>query len=191
MLSLNKEKLLEDVRSHGVKLNTIDDLKYMNSEYHDLVPIILSNIEQIDDEGDKEFLIRCLGVKGFYEATPTLIREFYSTNNSLYKWAIGNSLALISDKNALDDMLRMVCEKQHGTARQMIVDGLGAFKDPRVIPVLLELLKDGDVVGHAISALSKTGDPSLVKELEPFTNYKVTWIRKEAAKAIKKLSKMK
>lgn len=40
----------------------------------------------------------------------------------------------------------------------MIVDGLGAFKREDVKSVLVKLLNDDDVVGHAISGISKTGN---------------------------------
>lgn len=190
MKTLIKEELLEEVRAHGIEINTIDDLKHINMNYRELVPILLKFIERIDDEEDKEFLVRCLGAKGFSEATPILLNEFYRTSNTLYKWSIGNSLALINDRNALDDMLSIACEKDHGIARQMIVDALGSFNDPRVVPVLVGLLKDEDVVGHAISALAKTGDASLIERIQPYTNHKVKWIRNEAIKAIKKLSKI-
>ncbi|MFJ7730078.1 hypothetical protein ACIQXV_28840 [Neobacillus sp. NPDC097160] len=50
-------------------------------------------------------------------------------SNYTYKWAIGNSLSLILDKSSLNDLLEIATDKKHGTARQMIVDGLDKFKD--------------------------------------------------------------
>ena len=158
-------------------------------KYKDLIPILLRNLQEIDDENDKEFIVRCLGVKGFSEAVKPLIQEFYKSNKLTFKWAIGNTLSLIEDKDSLPDLIRIVREKKHGIARQMIVHGLGSFKLENVKDVLIELLNDNDVVGHAISAMAKIGDAELVKYIEPFSNYKVKWVRNEADKAIKKLRK--
>jgi hypothetical protein len=43
--------------------------------------------------------------------------------------------------------LEIATDKKHGTARQMIVDGLGKFIDKKVISVLVGLLEDKDVQG--------------------------------------------
>jgi HEAT repeat protein len=143
----------------------------------------------VTDESDKEFIVRCLGVKGFVEASKPLINEFYKSNNVTFKWAIGNSLSVISDINSLPELVKIAQEKEHGIARQMIVDGLGAYKNDDVKAVLVSLLNDDEVVGHAISGLSKTGDKNLIKHIEPFLTYKIKWVRNEASKAINKLKK--
>jgi len=189
MKTLDKENLLQEVREKGVEITSINDLMKINVKYRDLVPILIRNLQEIDDENDKEFIVRCLGVKGFSEASKPLIQEFYKSNNLTFKWAIGNTLSIIQDKDSLPDLIKIVQEKEHGTARQMIVDGLGSFKTENVKDVLIQLLNDDEVAGHAISAMAKMGDAELVKYIEPFLNYKVKWVRNEANKAIKKLRK--
>ena len=57
--------------------------------------------------------------------------------------------------------------------------------------ILISLLDDDDVDGHAIAALSKFKDIELIKYIEPFLNHKMTWKRNEAKKAIKKLEKLR
>lgn len=153
------------------------------------VPILLKHVNEITDESNKEFLVRCLGVKGFDEASKTLIDEFYKSKNVFYKWAIGNSLSIISSFESLPELIKIAQEKEHGIARQMIVDGLGAYKNEEVKSVLINLLNDDEVVGHAISGIAKTGDKSLIKYIEPFTTHKIKWIRNESLKAMKKLKK--
>ncbi len=189
MNRLDKERLLQQVREKGVEITSINDLIKINLKYRDLVPILLGHLQEIDDESDKEFIVRCLGVKGFNEASETLINEFYKSNKVTFKWAIGNTLSIIQDKESIPKLLRIAQEKQHGIACQMIVEGLGAFNLKEVKDVLVQLLNDENVVGHAISALSKMGDASLVSYIEPFLSYKVKWVRNEANKAIKKLQK--
>ncbi|PQQ66793.1 HEAT repeat domain-containing protein [Acetivibrio saccincola] len=186
---LDKEKLIQEVREKGVEITNINDLMKINMKYRDLVPILLKHLNEVTDESDKEFIVRCLGVKGFVEAAKPLISEFYKSNNVSFKWAIGNSLSIIADEESLPEMIKIAQEKEHGIARQMIVDGLGAFKREDVKSVLVKLLNDDDVVGHAISGISKTRDKDLIKYIEPFITYKIKWIRNEARKAIKKLEK--
>lgn len=184
---LDKEKLLKEVREKGVDIANIDDLMKIDKRFKDLIPIILKHLEEVDDEGDKEFLVRCLGVKGFVEVTDKLISEFYRSSNKLYKWAIGNTLYNIMDKNSLGSLLKIAQEKEHGVARQMIVLAIGKMGDEDVIPVLMDLLHDEEVVGHALTALGKFKNTELIPHIEPFINHKVKWISSEAKKILKKL----
>lgn len=190
MGNLDKDKLIQEVREKGVELASINDLMKINKKYRDLVPILLNHLTTISDDADKEFLVRCLGVKGFVEASKTLIAEFYKSQNMMLKWAIGNSLSIISDERVLPEMITIAQEKEHGIARQMLVDGLGAFKNDEVKSVLIGLLADEDVAGHAVSALSKVGDRSCIQYVEPLLSHKTKWIKKEAQKAMARLEKI-
>ena len=190
MIKLDKSQLIKRIRKQGIEIDSINELMKIGSKDKDLIPLIVEFLQLIDDETDKEFLVRCLGVKGYYEASSHLIKEFYSTEKITYKWAIGNSLAIISDETKLDEMLKIVVDKKHGISRQMIVEGLGAYNTNEVRKILIQLLSDEDVVDHAIYALSKIGDESTKKYIEPFVTHKTTWIRKSAIKALKKIDKI-
>jgi HEAT repeat protein len=187
---LDKEKLLNDIRAKGVEISNINDLMKMDKRFKDLVPIVVEHLKNIDDESDKEFLVRCLGAKGFTEATEQLLAEFYKTDKVTFKWAVGNSISIIEDKSILNELLEIVQNKEHGIARQMIVVGIGKMKAKEAFPVLLNLLKDEDVVGHTISALAYYKDPTVIQYLEPLKSHKVGWVKKEASKVIEKLQKL-
>jgi HEAT repeat protein len=187
---LNKELLISEIRDLGYSISSIEELKRIDNKNKDVIPILIRHLSQITDVNHKAFLVRCLGVKGFNTASNPLINEFKNSSNNNYKWAIGNSLSLILDKSSLNDLLEIATDKKHGTARQMIVDGLGKFKDKKVIPVLVGLLEDKDVQGHALSALSKFKDPELLPYIKPFANHEITWIRNTAKSAISKLEKL-
>lgn len=192
MKTIDKEKLLREIRDSRVEIASINDLLKINNKYNDLVPILLRHLQEIDDENDKEFIVRCLGVRGFSEASKPLICEFYKSKNITFKWAIGNTLSIIRDKDVLPDLLRIVKENEHGIARQMIVIYLGVFKkDENIKNILIELLNDDDVAGQAIMAIRKIGDVELVKHVEPLIEHEKTWIRNEAKKTIDKFSKVK
>lgn len=192
MGQLNKEQLLQEIRAKGVEISSIDELMKIGAKDRDLVPILLNHLSQISDESDKEFIVRCLGVKGFAEVSKPLLYEFNNSDNLLYKWAIGNTLDIISDKGILPELLEIVQNKKHGRSRQMIIYGLGKYKkETQIKPILVSLLQDKDVAGHAIHALSQLGDPEVIKDIKPFENYDVTWIRNEAKRAVKKLEIIK
>jgi len=64
-------------------------------------------------------------------------------------------------------LIQIAQEKGHGIARQMNVDALGKLKNKEAIPMLINLLNDEDVQGHAIEALSKFKEPLVILYIEP------------------------
>jgi HEAT repeat protein len=189
MKALDKNRLIADIKNVGVEIVTIDDLMTLDLSYRDLIPIMLKHLSEIEDEQDKAFIVRCLGVKGLIEVSDILLQEFESALSDNYKWAIGNSLCLISDKSILDKMLDIVKNKKHGMGRQMIVYGLGNFPTDEVKATLLGLLPDDEILGHTIFALGKMKDRSIIPHIEVFEKHERSYIRNETKKAIKKLSK--
>jgi hypothetical protein len=84
------------------------------------------------------------------------VRPEHSGADSL-KWAIGSTVATLAradDADALVDILR---DRSHGRSRQMLCDALVRTRDPRRIDVLIELIDDDDLAGHAIAALRQCG----------------------------------
>ncbi|MBN2394562.1 MAG: HEAT repeat domain-containing protein, partial [Anaerolineae bacterium] len=66
---------------------------------------------------------------------------------------------------------------------------LGNMKDARAIGVLIELLDDEEVAGHALMALCKLAPPEARSAIERFTDHPRTWIRNEAKRALAKIDK--
>lgn len=56
--------------------------------------------------------------------------------------------------------------------------------------MLIGLLDDPDVSGHATDALRKRPTPSAREGLEQMTNYSRAWVRRSAKAALKKLDAM-
>ena len=68
-------------------------------------------------------------------------------------------------KATLDQLIDLLQDRRHGTARQMLCDALKRTKDPRAPDVLVELVDDEDVAGHAILALRLYGPRSSLPHL--------------------------
>jgi HEAT repeat protein len=66
----------------------------------------------------------------------------------------------------------------------MVVLGLGRSKKPEVGGVLIELLDDPIVSGHAIKALRKLKVPEARPGLERMLDDDRAWVRKEAQRAL-------
>lgn len=75
------EQLLREVNQEGYSIETYQDLKKLKSKNKNLIPILLKYLKSAKKVNEKEFLVRCLGVKGFTEVTETLIEEFLTSEN--------------------------------------------------------------------------------------------------------------
>jgi HEAT repeat protein len=82
------------------------------------------------------------------------------------KWAYGNALSTLADARVADDLIELVQDRRHGTARQMLCEALRRTEDPRAVDVLIELIPDPDVSGHAIDALRSYGPKSSIPHLQ-------------------------
>jgi len=66
---------------------------------------------------------------------------------------------------------------------------IGGKSQDRVLPILVKLLEDPVLEGHAISGLNALGDVRAIEKVRPYLGHKMNWISKGAARAIKKLEK--
>ena len=71
----------------------------------------------------------------------------------------------------------------------MLAAALGNMKSAVAVDVLIELLNDDEVAGHALMALGKLKAFKARLHIERFLDHGKPWVRKEARKALAKLIK--
>lgn len=80
----------------------------------------------------------------------------WAPSDATTAWHLGDALGSAATMDRLPDLVGLSVNRAYGTARQMPVLALARFKkSPDVRPVLLELIHDGDVGLHAMSALRR------------------------------------
>ena len=184
--------LLKELEELGFKVSAVAELPQKKLSYEKAIPTLLKWLPCGAHPKLKEGIVRALSVPfAKPKAAPVLIEEFRraSTGQQALKWAIGNALEVIADDAVFDDVVSLVRDRTHGKAREMLAVSLGNMSDPRAIDVLLELLKDEDVAGHAIMDLGKLGPSRSRAAIERFLADPKAWVRKEAKKAIDKIDK--
>jgi HEAT repeat protein len=170
------------------ELNDLNHLRHLKSTHKVLVPLLLKYLHEFKTINFKNLIVSALKVKGFYDATETLINEFNTTSlNDSYKWSIGDAFSIILDGRYEDEYIEIIKNNQNGTSRQMVTIALGKLKSDKAIPVLISLLDDEQVNGHVVIALGYYKKPEFRKYIEPFLTHKKAWIRAQAKNAIKKI----
>jgi len=132
-------------------------------DYGRAAPILLRWLPQIEDPRKRESIIR--SVTGEAEAranggAQAMIDEFRrSADDRNLAWAAGNALSTLAGPSDADAIIGLLCDRRFGTGREMLCDALKRTKNPRAPQVLVELLDDDDINGHAISALRAMRNP--------------------------------
>jgi len=179
----------------GLSINSVFDLVNSKTAYPKAIPILLECLPQTSEKWIKEGIVRALSVKEARgRADSALVREFKAISpddkeHQSLKWAIGNALSIVGTNSVADDLFEIVQDLSHRKAREMVVVALGNLSDPRAPEVLMKLLDDDEVCGHAVLAIAKLKLCQAVPKIQRLTEHVKPWVRKEAEKAILKLTK--
>jgi HEAT repeat protein len=179
----------------GISVKSVFDLVNSKAAYPQAVPVLLECLPGIREKWIKEGVVRALSVKEARgKADAALVREFKAIapddrEHQSLKWAIGNALSTVATDNVANDLYELAQDKGHGKAREMVVVALGNLSDPGAVEVLMNLLDDEEVCGHAIIAIAKLKARQAVPKIQRLTKHPKPWVRKEAEKAISKLTR--
>ncbi len=182
--------LIAELVSCGYDVPSID-LLARSKAYKDAAPILVKWLPRVTNSRVKGSIVSALSVSWVTpEAVMALMHEFRnapeSANTSL-KWAIGNALEVVARDENFDEIVELVQDKRHGAARQMLAMALGKMKNPKAVDVLIYLLDDDDVVGHALIGLKKLRATEARSHIVRLIKHPKAWVRKEAIQALRKI----
>jgi hypothetical protein len=181
--------IVAELRSLGFAVSSIGDLRRTKRVYKRAIPLLLAWVSQVSDRSVKEDLIRTLSVPWANpEAAPVLIREFKKADDTEatdLRWVIGNALEVVADDSHFSELAELAQDRKYGRAREMVVLALAKMKRPDSQNVLLRLLSDPQVDGHAVHALVKMKAAVEAARVEPFLKHPKRWVRQEAKKLLR------
>ena len=190
-----EEPILDDLARLGFVVDSLADLRRSGQRYRKAVPILVDWLGRRSDPKVKSEIVRALSVPWARPtATQPLIEEFRAVDPEVdptgtgLRWTIGNALEVLFDDAHFDAFVDLAVSKRYGKARQMIVLGLARSKRPQVVDVLLGLVEDADVDGHAVKALAKLGAAAARPVFESRLADSRAWVRSEARKGLKRLA---
>jgi hypothetical protein len=182
------EPVLQELSAAGNNVRSLRELRKTGVEYPTAIPILLRWLPRIENEQLKEDLVRTLSVPWAPpEVAAALIKEFQRVGwqqCAELNWAIANGLAITADDRVFEQLVALVTDKKYGKAREMLTLALGNCQDRRAVDVLIELLADEQVVGHAVMALGKLKSKTARPQVQALLKHQTDWVRGEAAKAL-------
>jgi hypothetical protein len=183
--------VVEDLRSVGFDFASVSDLRTSGVKYRDAVPLLVQWLPRLEELRDREEVVRALSVPWARpSATRPLLAEFWRAverEEPGLAWAVGNALEVVADDSVFEELVELVRDRRLGISRQMVVLGLGKSKRPEVVEVLVGLLDDEEVSGHAVMALGKLRAATARNSVIPFLTDRRSWVRKEAKKSLERM----
>jgi HEAT repeat protein len=183
--------VVADLVRAGFQVEVLDELLDKKLDYQRAVSILLSWLPKVSNPDVKESIVRVLSVPLAKPAARLFVDEFRraAPDQSALKWAIGNGLEVVADDAVFEDLVEIVRDPKHGKAREMVAAALGNMRNPRAVDVLIGLLEDEEIAGHAIMGLGKLKARAARAAIERFLDHPKSWVRQEAKKAIAKIDK--
>ncbi|MCS6561238.1 MULTISPECIES: HEAT repeat domain-containing protein [Curtobacterium] len=181
--------ILADLRGLGYDFRSLSAFAQSGIRYEDAVPTLLEWLRKARTPMMQRAVVRTLtnpSAKG--TAMPVLVEAFRNfTDEAGTRWAVGNSIETAYVDTYFDDVAALALDPQYGRARQMVAFALGKSKRPEAVDVLLQLMDDHDVSGHAVFALSKRSNPRAREAFEEKLTDDRPWVRKKAALGLRKI----
>ena len=192
-------ELLFELSQVGVDIDDLWELVNTRESYDAAIPTLIDWLADLDDRVPPEVrsrveepIVRALTVPAARTlAPPVLLQRFPLPQVGPYRavrWVIGNALGVLAGDQFFDEMEALARDKTYGRDREQLLRFFGRSKDPRAVPLLVELLEDDDVVAHAAEALGRQKDPRARLPLEKLLTHPRSLARREASKALKKLT---
>lgn len=186
--------ILRDLSAVGLHAGSLVELRGFGGPYPAAIPILVSWLSSVTDRRVLEGLVRALSVPWAKPmATQPLINLFRGIDEITdpdgfgVRWTVGNALEVVFDDSSFDELETIARDKSFQNARQMVVLGFGKSKRPEAVSVLLDLLDDPQIDGHAVKALGKLKAPEAKTALEGKVQDRRAWVRTAAKAALRKL----
>jgi hypothetical protein len=183
------EQLRRRLRNVGVDIDDVWQLVESDLPSPTAIPFLLEALTESPPE-DTEFregVVRALSIKDARPvAAPILMHEMrrqQQHDDLLVLWAFGNALSIVADDSVYDDIVALARDRSLGRAREMLMDALARMERVDATDVLLSLVDDEDVDGHAVVALARRGNAP-VEVFERFADDDRDWVRRAARRRL-------
>jgi HEAT repeat protein len=186
----NAGPILEDLRKVGCYSNPPEAIILSPATSPVIVAVLIQHLDRPYIKTLKERIIRALNARPARGiASKPLVAEYHRLSEEQdpsLRWVIGDTLSDIADDSILEDIEVILRNPNNGKSREMFVLALARMKHPRSLTLLVEMLKDEQLAGHAIIALRKLKAAAARDKIMPFLSHPTPWIRKEAKKFLER-----
>lgn len=171
------------VEATGVRADSIAELRELASPA--VVTTLIEWLPRVTNLHVKRDMVSALSNEcARPSAAAPLLAAFESTTDDGLRWSIASALSEVADESVTDRIVELVHDRTSGSARQMLALALGKSGDKSVAPVLVALLGEYELAGHAVMALVALQASEAVPEIEKLRSDDRAWVRNEVRRAL-------
>ncbi len=142
--------LVEELRKAGVPIASVWDLVNSINTYTQSLPILLDHLQRAYPDAVREGIGRAMAVPGAKFAWPILVKLYRQEHPGRAKDGLAVAIANVADDEALDELIALAGNTQHGESRLLLLNALERSRLPQARKALMDL----------------GGDPALHKEVQ-------------------------
>jgi len=182
--------ILAELRAAGTVTGSLDLLRERGRLEPAAVAVLQRWLPRVSRRDVQMAIVGCLELPAGRAAAPTLFAVFRdpATEHGV-RWSIGNAISLLADDDLYPEISRLVTDRAYGRAREMLALALGRMRKVDATPLLIQLLQDPDVSGHAALALGRRGGKDAFDALEALLGHERKWIRQAAVKSRRQIER--
>lgn len=181
--------VLNRLRNAQIEVDSLEELVQEWAPLSgEITEILLASLPEVQNQRGKETIIRALAASNVAFDGEPLKREFEQSENVLFQWAIGNTLAEAQPTGINDWMVQVLTTPDYGKAREMF--GIAVARHvpaPRAVPALISALKE--MPGHAAMGLKElSSNPAAKAAVKPLMQCREAargWEQKRIDQALK------
>jgi len=183
--------ILAELRAAGTVTGSLDMLRERGRDLDPAAVAVLQRwLPRVSRRDVQMAIVGCLKLPTGRAAAPTLFAVFRDpATEEGVRWSIGDAISLLADDDLYSEISRLVQDRTYGRAREMLALALGRMRKVDATPLLIQLLQDPDVRGHAALALGRRGGKDAFDALEPLLGNERKWIRQAADKSRRQIEK--
>jgi hypothetical protein len=179
-----------DIAAAGSAFTTFEQIvRAQLSEYRLVAPIILRWLRRTRNDDARAALVRLL-TSPFLgdDIARALVDMFVDDEMAAIRWEIGNALSEAAPPLVAAELIRLVADRRYGKAREMLVIALARTGVPEARSVVLQLLGDAELQGHALVAAREMALVESIPAVEELARNGKKWVRDEARRTLKALA---
>jgi hypothetical protein len=188
------DQLVEELHNHGFLISEISDLYNKKYNYREIIPVLIKALDRENDPVTLEQIVRALTVPWARPAAAKSLAKLFSRidggSELGLRWVVGNALSVVADDSVYDEIVSYISNAGFGRSREMLVLALAKMRTRNADEILMRLLNDKDLVGHALIAVRKRKFKGAMDIARSFENDPHEWIRKEAKKTVDVLERI-
>lgn len=184
--------ILSGLRDLGHDVGSLAELRHSGKRYPAAISLLVDALVSARERATQMEIVRALSVPWAKPAATRPLIEFFRTVDDPselgVRWAAGNALEVVWSDDAFEDLADLARDRAYGRSREMVVLGMAKSNRVEAGEILIGLLEDPDVNGHAVKALRKLKIPAARPGLEKMLHDDRGWVRKEAQRALTSLA---